>query len=43
MADVLLILAALRAAADAGDAEAAAFLPTFSDWALSELPAAGRC
>lgn len=43
MADALLILAALRAAAEAGDAKAAAFLPMFIDWALSSLPASGRC
>lgn len=37
------LLAALRAAAAAGDREAAAFLPMFAAWALSSLPAAGRC
>lgn len=42
-ADALLILAALRAAAEAGDEKAVALLPMFTDWALSSLPAAGRC
>lgn len=37
--DALAILAALRAAAGTGDAQAAAFLPTFAAWVHSGVNA----